>query len=111
MEHLLIENIVGELGFDLPDAALGEIGLTWFCRPCYHVDMGVRTLVVEGGVPAELTGRNVHGLRDLVAVSTEEVSPLGGVVVAQPLGILPLEGDDVRPNISRVLVELLHGGV
>ena len=33
------------------------------------------------------------------------------MVVAQPLGILPLEGDDVRPYIAGVLVQLLHNGI
>lgn len=37
--------------------------------------------------------------------------PLGSVVIAQPLGILPLEGDDVRPNVAGVLVQLLHNGI
>ena len=47
----------------------------------------------------------------MATVSAEQVSPLGGVVVAQPLGILPLEGDDVRPDVAGVLVQLMHNGI
>lgn len=69
------------------------------------------TLIVEGCVPAEIAGRDVHGHRDLVAVGAEEVSPLGGVVVAQALGILAFEGNDVCPDVAGILVQLLYGGV
>ena len=62
------------------------------------------TLVVESGDPAEVAGRDVHGLRDLIAVSAKQVSPLGGVVIAQPLGILTLEG-----NARLARIEYLEG--
>ena len=61
-------------------------------------------LVVEGGVPAEVAGRDVHGLRDLIAVGAEQVSPLGGVVVAQSFSVLTFEGNDVCPDVAGVLV-------
>ena len=51
MEHLVAENIVGELGLDLTDALLGQIGLSRFCGPCHHVDVRMLALVVEGSVP------------------------------------------------------------
>ena len=47
--------------------------------------MGMLALIVEGGVPAEVAGRDVHGLCDFVAVGTEEVVPLGGVVISDLL--------------------------
>ena len=111
VEHLLLENIVGQRGLDLLDSVFGEISLSRLCRPRHHVDVGVAALVVEGGVPAEVTGRDLHGGGDLVAVSTDQVSPLGGVIVSQPLGILTLERNDVCPDVASVFVQLFHGGV
>lgn len=98
-----MEDVVGQFRFDLADAILREIGLAWFCRPRHHVDVGMVTLIVEGGDPAEVAGRGVHGLRDFVAVSAEEVAPLGGVVIAQALSILALEGNDVCPDVASVV--------
>ena len=56
-----------------------------------HVDMGMMSLVVEGGVPAELAQRYLHGLRKLRRVTGEQVFPVGGVVVAQAGGVLPAQ--------------------
>ena len=65
-------------------------------------------LVVEGRVPAEVCGRNLHRRRDLVAVGADEISPRYGVVEAQTRRVLPLERDDVRPHISGVLLQFFH---
>ena len=54
---------------------------------------------------------SAHGLRDFVAVVSEQVSPLGGVIVVQALGILPLEGNDVCPDVAGIPVQLLHGNI
>ena len=51
-----------------------------------HVDVGMMGLVVEGGVPAELAQRYLHGLRELRRVAGEQLFPVGGVVVAQAGG-------------------------
>ena len=67
--------------------------------------------IVESGIPAEVAGRDVHSFCDFVAMGAEKTTPLGGVVVAQPLRILPLEGDDVRPDVAGVLVQLLHDSI
>ena len=42
-------------------------------------------------------------------MGADEVSPRRGVVEAEPGSILPLEGDDVRPHISGVALQFLHG--
>ena len=110
VEHLLLENIVGQLGFDLTDAILREIRLTRFCRPRHHVDVGIVTLIVEGGIPTEVTGRYVHRLCDFVAVCAEQIVPLLCMVVSQALGIFTLERDNVCPDVAGVLVQFLHGG-
>ena len=108
VEHLVPEDIVGQPGLDLADALFGEVGLSGFGRPGHHVDVRMLPLVVEGGVPAEVRGRYFHRRRDLVAVGADEISPRCGVVEAQPRRILPLEGEDVRPHISGVLLQFLH---
>ena len=51
------------------------------------------TLIVEGGVPPEIVGRDVDRRGDVVAVSPEEIPPRLGAVVAQPLRTGP--GGDV----------------
>ena len=109
MEHLVAENIVGELGFDLTDAFLGEVGLARLGGPGHHVDVRVLALVVESSVPSEVAGWDLHCRRDVVAVGADEVSPRRGVIEAEPGSILTLEGDDVRPHISRVALQFLHG--
>ena len=109
MKHLLLENIVGELGFDLPDAILRQVCLTGFCGPHHHVTVWVVTFIMEGSVPAEVLGRDVHSGGNVVAVGAEKISPRPGIVVAQPLGILPLQGDNVCPHIPCVVLQLRHG--
>ena len=109
MEHFVAEDIIGQLGLDLTDAFLGEVGLSRLCGPGHHVDVRVLALVVEGSVPAEVVGRDLHCRRDVVAVGADEVSPRRGVIEAEPGSILPLERDDMRPHISGVALQLRHG--
>ena len=109
VEHLVAEDIIGQLGLDLTDTFLGEVGLSRFCGPGHHVDVRMLALVVEGSVPSEVTGRDLHCRRDIIAVGTDEVSPCGGVVEAEPGRILTFEGDDVRPHVSGVALQLRHG--
>ena len=87
MKHLLLKNIVGELGFDLPDAILRQIRLIRFCRPCHHMHMGMVAFIMEGSVPTKVLGRDVHSGGNIVAVGAEEIPPRPGIVVAQPLRI------------------------
>ena len=109
MEHFIAENIVGELGLDLTDTFLGEIGLARLCGPGHHVDVRVLALIVKGGVPAEVTWWYLHCRRDVVAVRSNEISPRRSVIEAELGRILTLEGDDVRPHISRVVLQFFHG--
>ena len=73
------------------------------------MDVRVLALVVEGSVPVEVVGWDLHCRRDVVAVGADEISPRRGVIEAEPGRILTLEGDDVRPHISGVALQLLHG--
>ena len=109
MEHFVTEDIIGQLGLDLADAFLGEIGLSRFCGPCHHVDVRMLALVVESSVPSEVAGWDLHCRRDVVAVRPDEVSPRRGVVEAEAYSIFTLEGDDVRPHVSGVALQFLHG--
>ena len=63
--------------------------------PCHHVHMGMVALIMEGSVPAEVLGRDIHSGGDVVAVGAEEIPPRSGIVVAQPFCVLSLQGDDV----------------
>ena len=91
VQHLVAEDIIGQLGLDLTDTFLGEVGLSRFGGPGHHVDVRVLALVVEGSVPAEVIGRDLHCRRDVAAVRPNEISPRRGVVVTQTGSILPLE--------------------
>ena len=66
------------------------------------------TLIVKSGVPPKVVWGDVHRRGDVVAVRPEEIPPRLGVVVAQPHRVLSLEGDDVGPHISGVLLQLVH---
>ena len=68
-----------------------------------HVDVGVVALVVEGGVPAELTQRYLHGLRNLRCVTGEQILPAGGAVVTQAGSVLTAQGDDREPHVAGMI--------
>ena len=75
------------------------------------MDVGMVSLVMEGGVPAEVLRRDVHGGGDLIAMGQEQIAPGARVIVAVADRVIPMEGDDVRPDITRVLLQLLCNGV
>ena len=66
-------------------------------------------LIVECGVPAEVLRRDVHGGGDVISVCMQERTPRLGIVITQVRGVLPVEGDDVGPHISRVVLQFRHG--
>ena len=70
--------------------------------------MGMVTLIMEGSIPAEVLGRDIHSGGDVVAVGAKEIPPRPGIVVAQPFCVLSLQGDDVRPHISCVVLQFRH---
>lgn len=67
--------------------------------------MRVVAFVMEGGVPAEVSGWDIHCGGNFVAVGTEQIPPRLRVIVAESICVLTLEGDDVRPNIARILAQ------
>ena len=71
--------------------------------------MGVVTLIVVGGVPAEVVGRDVHSGGDIVAIGPEQIPPHLGIVISKTRGVLPFQGENMRPHISVVLIQLPHG--
>lgn len=64
-------------------AFFGQIGLPGFCRPRHHVNVGMIAFIVEGSVPAEVIGMNLHCIRDLIVNDTEQVVPRRGVIVTE----------------------------
>ena len=65
-------------------------------------------LVMEGGVPVEILRRYFHRRRDVIAVGAEQCAPCLRVVVAKPLRIFTMEGDDVRPHVAGVVIQFIH---
>ena len=63
---------------------------------------------MEGSVPAEVIRRDVHSCGNVIAVCSEQILPRPGVVITKPGGILPFQGEDVRPHISGAAIQLVH---
>ncbi|MPM66866.1 hypothetical protein SDC9_113778 [bioreactor metagenome] len=57
-------------------------------------------LVVKSGVPAQVLRRDLHLLREHVPLLPQECHPSGGVVIAQPGGVLPPQGNDWCPDVA-----------
>ena len=111
VEQFLLEDIVGELRLHLTDAIPVQVCLSRFHRPGHHVDVRMVTFIMERRVPPEVLRRNMHGCRDVVAVRAEQGPPCLRVVVAQGLRVLPVQRQDVCPDISGVVLQLRHSGV
>ena len=68
------------------------------------------TFIVERCVPPEVLRRDVHGCRDVVAVRPEQSPSCLCVVVAKPLRVLPVQGEDMCPDVAGVVFQFGHGG-
>ena len=71
VQQLLTKDLIGERGLDLPYPIFGQICLIRLCRPRHHVDVGMVTFIVEGGVPTEILRRDLHRRGDIIAVGTQ----------------------------------------
>ena len=111
VEQFLLEDIVGELGFHLANAIPIQVRLSRFHRPGHHVDVRMVTFIMERRVPPEVLGRDMHGCRDVVAVSAYQCPPCLCVVAAETLRVFSMQRDDVRPDVSGVVFQFRHGGV
>ncbi len=76
--------------------------------PDQHVDVGVVLLVMEGGAPAEVPGRDLHRRRQLRLVSQQQPAPTLAGIVSQPGSILPSQRVDEGPHRSVVTANLFH---
>ena len=85
------------------------VTLLWIIGPCHHVNVRMMLLVVEGSAPPKAAGRNFHGRRPFCLMGQQQSAPALAVFVAQPCGILPLQGVDEGPYRTGVCVDLLHG--
>ena len=61
-QQLVPEDLIGQLGAHVLDTLFRYKSLLGLCRPDHHVDVGMVFLVVKGGPPSEVVGRNFHGL-------------------------------------------------
>ena len=71
VQQLLSEDLIGQRGLDLPYPIFGQVRLIGFHRPRHHVDVGMVTFIVEGGVPTEILRRDLHRRGDIIAVGTQ----------------------------------------
>ena len=64
--------------------------------------------IVVRGVPPKLLRQDLHGGGQLHLVGFDERLPALGIIIAQPRGILPVQGIDQRPYRASVPLCLLH---
>ena len=107
VQQLLPEDLIGERGLDLTDTIFGQVCLIRLCRPRHHVDVRMIALIVECRVPTEVLRWDLHCRRDVIAVGAKQSAPRVRVIVPQPLRVLPVEGDDVRPHIAGVVIQFV----
>ena len=108
-QQLVTEDVVGQLRAHLLDAFLRQITLPGIGRPDHHVDVGVMLFIMEGGPPAKAAGRNFHRRRQLCLMGQQQSAPALTIFVAQPRGVLALQGVDEDPHRTGVCTDLLHG--
>ena len=108
VQQLLTKDLIGQRGLDLPYPIFGQVCLIRLCRPRHHVDVRMVTLIVEGRVPTKILQWDLHRCGDVVAVGAEQCAPCVRMVIPQPLRILPVEGDDVRPHIAGVVIQFIR---
>ena len=106
--QILPENLLGQIGLDLGDARFCQVAGPAIRAVADHVDVGMVGLVVEGGVPPELLPGDLHGLGHLHGVSGEQAFPPLRVIVPQPGGVLPPQGNNREPNVAGVVGDLLR---
>ena len=111
IQHLMPENIVGQLGLDRFDPALAQIAFLRVAGPCHHVNMRMVGLVVECRIPAEVIRRNFHGGGNFVAVGPKQAPPCHRIVIPQPCGILSFQRDDMGPHAPGMALNFGFGGV
>lgn len=73
-----------------------------------EMDMGMMSLIVECAIPSQMLHRYFEGLAQLRHLTAHHVPPPGGVIEPQPLGVLPPQRDDARPDVAWMLVERLR---
>ena len=73
------------------------------------MDMGMVSLVMKSRIPPQMVHWNLEIFGKGRRLSPEEIPPTAPVVEAQPGGIFPFQGEDVRPYLSSVVVQFFHG--
>ena len=106
MEQVIPEDSPGEGGLDLLDALFGQVSLLGICGEHHHMDVDALLLPVEGGVPTQVVRRDFIPLCDVREAGIDQCAPVLRRVVAQPLRVLPADGDHRRPHISCVIRHL-----
>ncbi|MPM98399.1 hypothetical protein SDC9_145585 [bioreactor metagenome] len=89
MEQILLKNFPRETASHCFDGRFGNVALTGIDGIDNHVAVRMVALVMKSGVPAEIFRRDLHLLREDVPLLAQERHPRGGVVVAEPGGVLP----------------------
>lgn len=78
------------------------------CGVDHQMHMRMVTFIVERGKPFEVSHRNMKRIGQLMAVRAEHIPPAFTAVEAQPLRILPPQGNDSSPHISLVQIQFLR---
>lgn len=108
-QKLLLEDVVGERGLNLPDAVFVQMCLPRFHRPRHHVNVGMMPLIMERRVSPEILRRDVRSCRNVIAVSTEQGLPCLRIVVAKTFRVFPVQRKDMGPDVAGVVLQFRHG--
>ena len=92
----------------MPYPVFGQVRLIGFHRPRHYVDVRMISLVMEGGIPAEVLRRDLHGCRNVITMGAQECAPCVRMVIPKPRRVLPMEGDDVRPHVTVVAIQFVR---
>ena len=108
-DQILLENAGAKGGLDIPDTLGREISLFGIGGEHHHVDVEVFLLLMQRRVPAQVVCGNLIPFGDILSAGVDQRAPILRVGVAQPLRVIAPDGDDGRPDNSRMVCHFLHG--
>ena len=111
LQQILPEDLLRQIRLDSFNLLGGEVGFIGIDRVGHHMDMRMIAGIVKCGIPVEVLRGYFHLLGNLIPLGAKQVHPRIRGVIAQPFRIFPAEGDDVRPDVTGVIVHfVLHLG-
>lgn len=96
LEQVLLENLTGKRGFQIPDAFFGQVRI-FADRVGDDMHMGMMSLVVECRIPSQIFCRNFHAFSDFVCLAAKQIPPSLPGFITQTGSIFTAKGYDICP--------------